>query len=180
MLTALSVVREKELGSIVNLYVTPVTRTEFLIGKQIPYILLAMLNYFLMCLVMVTLFDVPVKGSFFALTLASFLFVIFATGMGLLASTITKSQIASMFLVMIGTLIPVMQFAGIINPVSSLDGFGRWFGEIYPATHMVNISRGIFNKGLGFDDLKQAIWIIAMAVPVVMFAAIALLKKQEQ
>lgn len=72
MLTALSVVREKELGSIVNLYVTPVTRTEFLIGKQIPYILLAMLNYFLMCLVMVTLFDVPVKGSFFALTLASF------------------------------------------------------------------------------------------------------------
>ncbi|BCZ12579.1 MAG: ribosome-associated ATPase/putative transporter RbbA [Acinetobacter sp.] len=180
MLTALSVVREKELGSIVNLYVTPVTRTEFLIGKQIPYILLAMLNYFLMCLVMVTLFDVPVKGSFFALTLASFLFVIFATGMGLLASTITKSQIASMFLVMIGTLIPVMQFAGIINPVSSLDGFGRWFGEIYPATHMVNISRGIFNKGLGFDDLKQAIWIMAMAVPVVMFAAIALLKKQEQ
>jgi ABC-type multidrug transport system permease subunit len=103
MLTALSVVREKELGSIVNLYVTPVTRTEFLIGKQIPYILLAMLNYFLMCLVMVTLFDVPVKGSFFALTLASFLFVIFATGMGLLASTITKSQIASMFLVMIGS-----------------------------------------------------------------------------
>ena len=180
MLTALSVVREKELGSIVNLYVTPVTRTEFLIGKQFPYIVLAMLNYFLMCLVMVTLFDVPIKGSFFTLTLATFLFVIFATGMGLLASTITKSQIASMFLVMIGTLIPVMQFAGIVNPVSSLEGFGRWFGEIYPATHMVNISRGIFNKGLDFADLKQAIWIMALAVPVIMFAAIVLLKKQEQ
>jgi len=180
MLTALSVVREKELGSIVNLYVTPVTRTEFLIGKQFPYIVLAMLNYFLMCLVIVTLFDVPIKGSFFTLTLATFLFVIFATGMGLLASTITKSQIASMFLVMIGTLIPVMQFAGIVNPVSSLEGFGRWFGEIYPATHMVNISRGIFNKGLDFADLKQAIWIMALAVPVIMFAAIVLLKKQEQ
>ena len=180
MLTALSVVREKELGSIVNLYVTPVTRTEFLIGKQFPYIVLAMLNYFLMCLVIVTLFDVPIKGSFFTLTLATFLFVIFATGMVLLASTITKSQIASMFLVMIGTLIPVMQFAGIVNPVSSLEGFGRWFGEIYPATHMVNISRGIFNKGLDFADLKQAIWIMALAVPVIMFAAIVLLKKQEQ
>ena len=180
MLTALSVVREKELGSIVNLYVTPVTRTEFLIGKQFPYIVLAMLNYFLMCLVIVTLFDVPIKGSFFTLTLATFLFVIFATGMGLLASTITNSQIASMFLVMIGTLIPVMQFAGIVNPVSSLEGFGRWFGEIYPATHMVNISRGIFNKGLDFADLKQAIWIMALAVPVIMFAAIVLLKKQEQ
>ena len=73
-----------------------------------------------------------------------------------------------------------MQFAGIMNPVSSFAGFGFLFGVIYPATHMVNISRGIFNKGLGFDDLKQAIWIMAMAVPVVMFAAIALLKKQEQ
>lgn len=180
MLTALSVVREKELGSIVNLYVTPVTRSEFLLGKQLPYVILAMLNYLLMCFIIVTLFDVPIKGSFLTLALASLIFVIFATGMGLLASTITKSQIAAMFLVMIGTLIPVMQFAGIINPVSSLDGFGRWFGEIYPATHMVNISRGIFNKGLSFEDLHRVIGLMSLSVPVVMFAAIALLKKQEQ
>lgn len=180
MLTALSVVREKELGSIVNLYVTPVTRSEFLIGKQLPYIILAMLNYFLMCLIIVVLFDVPVKGSFLTLSLASFIFVIFATSIGLLASTITKSQIASMFLVMIGTMVPVMQFAGLITPVSSLEGFGRWFGEIFPATHMINISRGIFNKGLGFDDLQSALWVMLLSVPVIMFAAIALLKKQEQ
>lgn len=81
---------------------------------------------------------------------------------------------------MIATLIPVMQFAGIINPVSSLEGFGRWFGEIYPATHMINISRGIFNKGLGFDDLSQSVWIMALSVPVIMSAAIFLLKKQER
>lgn len=180
MLTALSVVREKELGSIVNLYVTPVTRSEFLLGKQLPYVILAMLNYVLMCLIIVFLFDVPIKGSFLTLALASLVFVIFATGMGLLASTITKSQIAAMFLVMIGTLIPVMQFAGIINPISSLDGFGRWFGEIYPATHMVNISRGIFNKGLSFDDLHRVLGLMSLSVPVIMFAAIALLKKQEQ
>jgi ribosome-dependent ATPase len=180
ILTALSVVREKELGSIVNLYVTPVTRTEFLVGKQIPYIVLAMMNYLLMCLMIVTLFDVPIKGSFFTLTLASLLFVIFSTGMGLLASTMTKSQIASLFLVVIATLIPVMQFAGIITPVSSLEGFGRWFGEIYQATHMINISRGIFNKGLGFDDLNKSLWIMALSVPVIMLAAIALLKKQER
>lgn len=180
MLTALSVVREKELGSIVNLYVTPVTRSEFLIGKQLPYLCLAILNYLLMCLIIVTLFDVPVKGSFMTLSLAAFLFLIFATGMGLLASTITKSQIASMFLVMLGTLLPVMQFAGVINPVTSLEGFGRWFGEIYPATHMINISRGVFNKALGFDDLYQSLWYLVWAVPIIMCAAIALLKKQEQ
>ncbi|MFV5516898.1 ribosome-associated ATPase/putative transporter RbbA [Acinetobacter gerneri] len=180
MLTALSVVREKELGSIVNLYVTPVTRTEFLIGKQLPYLVLAMLNFLLMCLIIVVLFDVPIKGSFLTLSIASFLFVIFATGMGLLASTVTNSQIASMFFVMIGTLVPVMQFAGIINPVSSLEGFGRWFGEIYPATHMVNISRGIFNKGLGFEDLDHSLMVLLLAVPVIMLTAIALLKKQER
>ena len=179
MLTALSVVREKELGSIVNLYVTPVTRSEFLIGKQIPYVILAMLNYFLMCLMIVFLFDVPIKGSFLTLTLAAFLFAAFATGMGLLASSITKSQIASMFLVLIGTLIPVMQFAGLINPVSSLEGFGRWFGEIYPATHMINISRGVFNKALNFQDLTASLWAMLIAVPMIMLAAIALLKKQE-
>lgn len=179
MLTALSVVREKELGSIVNLYVTPVTRSEFLIGKQIPYIVLAMLNYFLMCLIIVVMFDVPIKGSFLTLTLASLLFIIFSTGTGLLASALTKSQIASMFLVMIGTLIPVMQFAGIINPVSSLEGFGRWFGGIYPATHMVNISRGVFNKALIFKDLHHSLWVILLSVPVIMCAAILALKKQE-
>lgn len=179
MLTALSVVREKELGSIVNLYVTPVTRSEFLIGKQIPYVVLAMLNYFLMCLIIVVLFDVPIKGSFLTLTLAAFLFIIFSTGTGLLASALTKSQIASMFLVMLGTLIPVMQFAGIINPVSALEGFGRWFGGIYPATHMVNISRGVFNKALSFQDLHQSLWVILLSVPVIMCAAILALKKQE-
>ncbi|NNG77129.1 ribosome-associated ATPase/putative transporter RbbA, partial [Acinetobacter sp. ANC 4277] len=179
MLTALSVVREKELGSIVNLYVTPVTRSEFLIGKQIPYVVLAMLNYFLMCLIIVVVFDVPIKGSFLTLTLASLLFIIFSTGTGLLASSLTKSQNASMFLVMLGTLIPVMQFAGIINPVSSLEGFGRWFGEIYPATHMVNISRGVFNKALGFEDLHESLWVILLSVPIIMCAAILALKKQE-
>ncbi|TCM60453.1 ribosome-dependent ATPase [Acinetobacter calcoaceticus] len=180
MLTALSVVREKELGSIVNLYVTPVRRSEFLLGKQLPYIVLALLNYLLMCLLVVTVFDVPIKGSFWTLTLAVFLFVIFSTGFGLLASSITDSQIASMFLVMIGTLIPMSQFSGLIDPVSSLEGVGHWFGQIYPATHMINISRGVFNKSLSFQDLHQSLWSLFLAVPVIMLAAIALLKKQEQ
>src|SRR5699024_5389916 len=71
MLTALSVVREKELGSITNLYVTPVTRTEFLIGKQLPYVFLAMLNFFCMSLLAVTIFKVPITGSYLTLTLAT-------------------------------------------------------------------------------------------------------------
>ena len=179
MLTALAVVREKELGSIVNLYVTPTTRTEFLLGKQLPYVLLALLNFGLMCLAAVTVFGVPMTGSFATLTLAAVLYSLSATGMGLLASTLTKSQIAAMFFVMIGTILLAVQFAGLINPVSSLEGAGRWIGEVFPATYMFIISRGVFSKALGFADVRDALWPLLLAIPVVMGAAIALLKKQE-
>ncbi len=180
MLTALSVVREKELGSILNLYVTPVTRSEFLIGKQIPYIVLAMLNFLLMSLVTVTLFDVPVKGSFLTLTLATLIYVGFSTGFGLFASTFTRSQIAAMFFAMIGSMLPAIQFAGMINPVSSLEGVGRVIGEIYPATHYITISRGVFNKALGFADLQAAFVPMVVAAVVILGLSIALLKKQEK
>ena len=180
MLTALSVVREKELGSIINLYVTPVTRSEFLIGKQLPYIVLAMFNFLLMSLVAVTLFDVPVKGSFLALTLATLIYVGFSTGFGLFASTFTRSQIAAMFFAMIGSMLPAIQFAGMINPVSSLEGVGRLIGDIYPATYYITISRGVFNKALGFADLQAAFVPMVVAAMVILGLSIALLKKQEK
>ena len=180
MLTALAVVREKETGSITNLYVTPVTRTEFLLGKQLPYVGLAMVNFFLMSLLAVTVFGVPVKGSFLVLALAALAFSFAATGMGLLASAVTKSQIAAMFIAMIGTIIPATQFSGLLDPVSSLEGAGRVIGNIYPATYMVSISRGVFNKGLSFSDLAGALWPMLLSVPVILGAAIALLKKQER
>ena len=179
MLTALAVVREKEMGSIVNLYVTPVTRAEFLIGKQVPYVALAMVNFGLMSLAAVTVFGVPMTGSFPTLLLAAFLFCLSSTGMGLLASTLTRSQIAAMFFAVVGTMIPAMQFAGLINPVSSLQGSGRVIGEIYPATHMLLISRGVFCKSLGLSDLGAAFWPLALAAPVILGASIALLRKQE-
>ncbi|AKM32674.1 multidrug ABC transporter ATP-binding protein [Pandoraea faecigallinarum] len=180
MLTALSVVREKEMGSILNLYVTPVTRTEFLIGKQIPYVALAMLNFLLMALLAVTLFGVPIKGSFLTLITAVFIFNVVATGIGLLASTFTRSQIAALFFTMIGTMIPAVQFAGMITPVPSMEGSGRFIGEIYPATYMLIISRGVFNKALGFGDLGSAFWPMLMAVPVILGTTILLLKKQDK
>ena len=139
-----------------------------------------MLNFFLMTLLSVTVFGVPIKGSFLTLVLAAVIFSFCATGMGLLASSITKSQIAAMFFAMIGTMIPTVQFSGLTDPVSSLQGGGRWLGEIYPATHMISISRGVFNKALGFGDLGGALVPMLIAVPVIIGAAIALLRKQER
>ncbi len=180
MLTTLAVVREKEIGSIINLYVTPVSRAEFLLGKQIPYIGLALVNFVAMCLLAVTVFGVPIKGSLPTLALAAALFCVASTGLGLLASAITRSQIAAMFFTMIATLIPAVQFSGLLDPVSSLEGPGRLVGLTYPAAYMFTISRGVFNKALGFQDLWPSIWPLALSIPVIMGGAIALLRKQDR
>ena len=100
--------------------------------------------------------------------------------MGLLASTVTRSQIAAMFIAMVGTILPATQFSGLIDPVSSLEGAGKLIGQIYPATHFVTISRGVFSKALGFGDVTAALWPMLLSVPVILGAAIALLKKQER
>ncbi len=179
MLSALSVVREKELGSIINLYVTPTTRSEFLLGKQLPYIALGMLNFFLLCGLSVFVFGVPHKGSFLTLTLAALLYIIIATGMGLLISTFMKSQIAAIFGTAIITLIPATQFSGMIDPVASLEGPGRWIGEVYPTSHFLTIARGTFSKALDLTDLWQLFIPLLIAIPLVMGLSILLLKKQE-
>lgn len=179
MLAALSVVREKELGSITNLYVTPVTKSEFIFGKQVPYVALGMLNFSLMVVLAVTAFDIPVKGNFAALTFGAFIYCLIATGIGLLASTFTRSQVAAMFFTMVGTMMPAIQFSGLLNSTSSLEGIGRLVGEVFPTTHMLIISRGVFNKALGFDELSGSFCVLLITFPIIMTATIALLKKQE-
>ncbi len=179
MLSALSVVREKELGSIINLYVTPTTRSEFLLGKQLPYIVLGMFNFFLLCALSVFVFGVAHKGSFLTLTLAALLYVTIATGLGLLISTFMKSQIAAIFGTAIITLIPATQFSGMIDPVASLEGPGRWIGQIYPTSHFLTIARGTFSKALNISYLWGSFIPLLIAVPLVLGLSVLLLKKQE-
>ena len=179
MLTALSVVREKELGSIVNFYVTPVTRLEFLLGKQLPYIALAMLNFLLLTLFAVTLFGVPLTGSFFTLAAATLLYVGAATAIGLLISTFMRSQIAALFGTAVLTILPAVQFSGLIDPVSSLEGVGALIGQVFPTTHYLTIARGTFSKALGFSDLGMSFVPLLIAGPALLGLAAALLRKQE-
>ncbi len=179
MLTALSVVREKELGSIINFYVTPTTRLEFLLGKQLPYIALALLNFLLQALLAVTLFDVPFKGSFPALLTGALLYVVCATALGLLMSSFVRSQVAAIFGTAVVTLIPAIQYSGMIDPVSSLKGAGAVIGAVYPTTHFLTIVRGTFSKALDFGDLHAAFLALLIAVPVIIGLCAMLLRKQE-
>jgi ribosome-dependent ATPase len=179
MLTALGVVREKELGSIINLYVTPVTRLEFLLGKQLPYIALGMFNFVLLLIAAAWVFAVPLKGNLLALLTGGLLYITCATAMGLLMSTFTRSQIAAVFGTAIVTLIPAIQFSGLIYPVSSLEGFGAVVGKLYPTSHFLIISRGVFSKALGFGELYSYFIPLLITIPVLLALCTALLKKQE-
>jgi len=179
MLAALSVVREKELGSIVNLYVTPVTKLEFLMGKQLPYVGIALLNFLLMVLLAVTAFGVPITGNVLALFIGAVLYTYAATAMGLLMSSFMRSQIAAIFGTAIATMIPATQYSGMLDPVSSLEGAGAFIGSIYPTTYFLTISRGVFSKALDFADLRSTFLPLVIAVPVLIGLSAMLLKKQE-
>ena len=179
ILAALAVVREKEMGSIINLYVTPLTRAEFLLGKQFPYLLFSILSCFLLIVMAVTVFDVPVKGSLPTLLFTSVAYCIISTGIGLLASSVTRSQIAVIFLTMIGTILPSVQLCGLINPVNAQSGAARIIGSIFPTTYMLLISRGIFNKALEFRDLVHPILILLIMIPIILGLGIISQKKQE-
>lgn len=180
MLTALGVVREKELGSITNFYVTPVTRLEFLIGKQLPYVGLGMLNFVMLTALATLFFGVPLKGSLPALGIGALLYVICSTGLGLLMSSILKSQIAAIFGTTIATLLPAIQFSGLFQPVSAMEGPGALIGQLYPTTHFITISRGVFNKALGLTDLWPYFIPLLLAIPVLTLISVAGLRKQEQ
>ena len=179
MLTALSVVREKELGSIINFYVTPVTRVEFLLGKQIPYIILAMFNFLLLVGLGVFVLGVPLTGSFPTLLGATLIYVMASTGFGLLISSFMRSQIAAIFGTAILTMLPATQFSGMIDPVSSLQGVGAIIGKIYPTAHYLTISRGVFSKALSFSELRSSFVPLVIAVPVLLTLSVMLLRKQE-
>jgi ribosome-dependent ATPase len=180
ILMALAIVREKELGSITNLYVTPVTRIEFLIGKQLPYIAVAMVNFSLMFFMALFVFEVPFKGSFPTLLLGVLIYVTTTTAYGMLISAFTRTQIAALFGTAILTVLPATQFAGLMTPVSSLSGMAQIMGRAFPMTYFVPISIGTFTKGLGFTDLSTNLAELAVFIPVLTLLSLLLLRKQER
>ncbi len=180
ILTAVGVVREKELGSITNLYVTPVTRFEFLLGKQVPYIAIGMVQFLLLTATAVFLFGVPIRGDFAALFAGALLYVAATTGLGLLMSTFTRSQIAALVATAIATTLPAAQFSGLLQPVSSLEGMGAAIGAVYPTAHFMTICVGVFTKGLGFAELSGSFLALLPAAPLLLVVSALLLPKQER
>jgi len=180
MLTALSVVREKELGSIANFYAAPATKAEFLFGKQLPYIAVAMVQFISLVALAVLLFHVPIKGSIGTLLLGGILFVLASTGFGLLISVFASTQTAAIFAAAIITIVPAVQFSGMFVPTSSLTGGASIASKIFPSTYFQSISVGTFTKALGLASVWPSIVALAIIAAVYFSVSVLLLKKQEK
>ena len=180
MLTALGVVREKELGSITNFYATPTTRLEFLWGKQAPYILIALIQFASLLALAVWLFGLPIKGSMLALVLGALLYVTASTSFGLLISVFVRTQIAAILGAGIITNLPATQFSGWLTPISSLGEAGRIFGRGFPATYFQQISLGVFTKGRDFNSLVPSFAALVSFIAIYVVVSIMLLPKQER
>ncbi len=180
ILMAVSIVREKELGSMINFYVTPTGRMEYLLGKQIPYVVISMINFFILVAIALVVFGVPIKGSFLALVLCTLVYAFSTTGIGMMISTLTSSQVAAVFITAIITMVPTVQFSGLMQPVSTLEGNAKLMGTIWPTTYYMHSSVGAYTKGLGFDLMMQDIIFLACSIPILWAISMVGLRKQEK
>jgi ribosome-dependent ATPase len=179
IMASIAVVREKETGSIANFRSTPISKFEFLTGKQFPYVVVGMLTFALLLLMAFFVFHVPVKGSFAALVLGSLLYVFSTCGFGQLVSSFTRTQVAAVFATTILAVIPTVNFSGLLVPVSSLTGQGRLIGLMFPAAWFQPISVGTFTKGLSLSDVGFNAFVLVIFAVGFLIAAHVLLQKQE-
>jgi len=180
ILQTVSIVREKELGSMINFYVTPTGKLEYLVGKQIPYVAIGLINFFILAVMTVLVFNVPVKGSFLMLTLCTLLYVTATTAIGMMTSTFTSSQVAAVFVTAILTIVPTIQFSGLLQPVSTLTGNAYLIGSIWPATYYMHSSLGTYTKGLKPALMFGDLLFLAGCIPVFLAISFIGLKKQEK
>ena len=165
LLTALGIVREKETGSIYNIYSSTVTRFEYLAGKLLPYVVISSVNVVLLWIIATRWFEVPFKGSLPFFFAASLIFVLSSTGIGLVVSLLVRTQIAALVITMVASMLPTILFSGLIVPVSSLSRGSQMQAHLFPGMYYTNIVRGAFLKGVG----AEVLWMDVLALAVYAF-----------
>jgi ribosome-dependent ATPase len=179
ILMAVSLARERELGTITNFYVTPTTRVEYLLGKQLAYVIIGFANWLILTAMAVFLFDVPLKGSQGALALGAVTYVFASTGFGLVVASFARTQVAAVFATTILAMMPTVMFSGLTQPVSTLEAPARMIGQLWPTNYFMQMSLGAFNKSMDFVQLAPNIVILLVFAPAFLIFATLLLRKQE-
>jgi ABC-2 type transport system permease protein len=152
-LTSMAIVREREIGTLDQLNVTPIGRWELILGKLLPYALVGIVDVLLVVTVAVFWFEVPLRGSFALLFNASLVYLLCTLGLGLFVSTISATQQQAMMTSTFFFLIPMIYLSGFIFPIENMPETIQWLTTIIPLRYFLVIVRGIFLKGVGWDVL---------------------------
>jgi ABC-2 type transport system permease protein len=172
LLTALAVVRERELGTLDQLLVSPVTPGELMLGKTIPVAFIALIDLALICGVAILWFGIPLRGSVVALVLASFVYILASLGIGLFISTVSRTQ-QEAFMSMFLMFLPAIVLSGFMYPVHTMPRFFQWITLLNPVRHFLEIVRAIFLKGHGIVELWPQFAVITIMAALVLAGATA-------
>lgn len=178
ILGALLVVREKESGTIFNFYASPVRRGEIILGKLLPYLAVALLDYLMIFILSLLVFQVRFVGSVLTLSLGALLYSVCTIGIGLLISILTRSQLAAMLVTFLVTVTPAFNYSGFITPVGAMDRMGQLIAQFIPATHFMTLVRGSYLKGLGLDFYWPQLLALAVYTLVLYSLCWLLLRKR--
>jgi ABC-2 type transport system permease protein len=168
MMTSIAIVREKEMGTMEVLLVSPMKPIFIILAKAVPYFTLSCVNLVTILLLSVFVLNVPITGSIFWLIIVSLLFIFVSLAIGLLISTLVQTQMAAMLASAMGLIMPVMLLSGMIYPVENMPSILQWISDIIPAKWYISAVKGLMIKGVGIDAVMKEVFILCiMAVGLI-------------
>ncbi len=179
VLTALAIAREKEFGTIYNIYSSPIKRWEFLTGKIIPYLVISAINFTVIVVTVRVLFHIPMKGHVVNLVPGAFLYILINVSIGLLVSSVTRTMVSAQIVTIIVTVIPAFLYSGLLIPVANLEGEAKVVARLYPTMHFMKIIHGVYLKNLGLADLLPQILLLMLYFAVLFSLGIMTFRKRE-
>ena len=178
MMTTIALSKEKETGMIFNVYTSPLTRFQYIIGKTLLYIAVSLVIFFILFSLTLLLFNVPMRGDFLTLLLATVLSVAGSCGIGLLVAVLVRTQVAAVLITMIGTFMPGFLYSGFFMPIDSMGADAQIVSAILPCTYYLSIIRLVFLKGVGWDYVLPDAMGLVIFVVAIYSIVIMLFKKR--
>ncbi|MFC1576224.1 ABC transporter permease [Candidatus Omnitrophota bacterium] len=178
LVSTISLAKEKETGSILNMYCSSMTKTEYLLGKMLPYIIISYINFLLFLALTVFMFHVPMRGSLTVLLIVSFFYVATCIAVGLLVAVIVSTQVAAILITCIGTLTPAFLYSGFMVPISNIGRDAKTMAYMLPCTYYIDLTRKVMVKGAGFMHLRMDAMMLVVFCVGLYFICIKLFKKR--
>jgi len=178
VLMAMAIVKERELGTLEQIIVTPIKPLQLILGKIIPFILLGFIDILIVMAVMVFWFDIGIKGDFFYLIFASFIYILSSLGLGLFISTVSKTQQQAMMVAMFGILLPMNFLSGFAFPIENMPSWIQPITYLIPLRYYITIIRGVILKGDGlFQLLPETFALLGIGVIILIASSLRFSKR---